>query len=283
VTERGAIEIRAGKPDRVVVTGTVTVRLGLTTPPNAIDLARAIAATPPVQREQSTIRLRPPAGNAERRAATVSYIVEVPPRTSVTTRTDSGATSVSGVGGATAITTESAAIRLAQMGGTVIVITGSGAIEANQVAGAMVVTTRSSAFKGIGLGGGLTLRTGSGAVNATFTGNGVVSVETGSSGIRLVNVRGPLHTTSRSGRTIVSGTPSGAWELSAGSGSMELTLDRAADVTLDLATGSGSIVLRGLTVQGSVSKQRVSGKVGNGGPAIRASTRSGSLLLSRSS
>src|SRR6478672_4732509 len=55
VTERGAIEIRAGKPDRVVVTGTVTVRPGLNTPPNAIDLARAIAATPPVQREQSTI------------------------------------------------------------------------------------------------------------------------------------------------------------------------------------------------------------------------------------
>jgi hypothetical protein len=279
VTERGAIEVRVGRADRVVVTGTVTVRLAVSTPPNAIDLAKAIAASPPVQREQSTLRLRPPAGDAERRAVTVSYVVEVPPGTNVTTRTDSGATTVTGVGGAIAVTTESAAINLAQLAGTVIVTTGSGAIEATQVSGPMVVTTRSSAFKGQALGGSLTLQTQSGAVEAAFTGEGSVNVQTGSSGIRLANVRGPLRTASSSGRMIVSGTPKGAWELTNGSGSMELTLDKTGGATVDLTSGSGSVSLQGVAVEGSVSKKHVTGNVRGGGAILRAFSRSGSLLL----
>jgi hypothetical protein len=282
VTERGAIEVRAGKADRLVVSGTVTVRLAVNTPPNAIDLARAIAASPPVQREQSTLRLRPPAGDAERRAVTVSYVVEVPPGTSVTTRTDSGATRISGVGGAVSVNTQSAAIDLAQLSGTVIVMTGSGAIDANQVSGPLVVTTQSSGFKGQALGGSLTLHTGSGAVEAAFTGEGSVNVHTESSGIRLANVRGALHTESNSGRMIVSGLPKGAWELTNGSGSMELTLDRTGGVTVDLTSGSGSVSLQGVSVEGNVSKKRVTGNVRGGGALLRAFSRSGSLLLRNS-
>jgi hypothetical protein len=279
VTERGAIELRAGTADRIVVTGTVTVRLAVNTPPDAIDLARAIAASPPVQREQSTLRLRPPATDAERRAVTVSYVVEMPRGTSVTTRSDSGATSVSGVGGAIAVNTESAAIHLTQLSGTVIVTTGSGAIDANQVTGPLVVTTGSSAFKGQALGGSLTLQSSSGAVDATFNGDANVDVQTGSSAIRLTNVRGPLRTASRSGRVIVTGTPKGAWELSNGSGSVDMTLDRTAGVTVDLASGSGSVALQGVAVEGNVSKRRVTGTIRGGGAMVRAASRSGSLLL----
>jgi hypothetical protein len=279
VTERGAIEIHAGKADRVVVTGTVTVRIGVTTPVNGVELAKAVAASPPVQREKSTVRLRPPMGDAERRAVTVSYQVEVPPGTSVTATSDSGATTVTGLKGAVAITTQSAAIHLAQLGGAVIVTTGSGAVDATQMAGMMVVTTRSSAFNGDGLGGGLTLQTSSGEVHAAFTAAAPVSIQTGSSAIRLVNVRGPLRTTSRSGRMTVSGVPAGAWELANGSGSMELTLARYSPMTVDLVTGSGSIALQGIAVQGNVSKQRVTGTVSGGGPVVHAATRSGSLVI----
>jgi hypothetical protein len=279
ITERGAIEIHAGTADRIVVSGTVTVRPGVTTPPNAMDLARALASSPPVQREQSTLKLRPPPTDAERRAVTVSYVVEVPPGTSVTTRTDSGATTIGGVGGAIAITTESAAIHLSQLAGTVIVTTGSGAIDATQVTGTMVVRTGSSAFKGQALGGSLTLQSQSGAVDAAFTGDASVDVQTGSSSVRLANVRGPLRAASQSGRLIVSGTPKGAWELTSGSGSMEMMLGRADGVTLDLTSGSGSVSLQGVTVDGSVSKKRVTGTVHGGGAMLRAVSRSGSLLL----
>jgi hypothetical protein len=41
-TTRGRITVRAGEPGRVVVTGAATVRVGLTVPPNAVDLARSV-------------------------------------------------------------------------------------------------------------------------------------------------------------------------------------------------------------------------------------------------
>jgi hypothetical protein len=282
VTERGAIEIVAGRADRMVVTGTVTVRVGTTNPLSAPDVARAVAASPPVQRERTTLRLRPPATDAERRAVTVSYRVEVPPGTALSTRTDSGATSITGVKGAISVNTQSAAVRLAQLGGTVIVATGSGAVDVSQTMGPLMVTTRSSAFKGTAIGGGLTMQTSSGAVAAAFSAPASVSVETGSSEIRLTGVRGPLRALSRSGRFFVSGTPSGGWELLNGSGSMELTLEGDRGMNLDLVSRSGSITTRGFTVDGTVQKLRVVGKVRGGGPVVRAETRSGSLLLKSS-
>ena len=279
ITERGAIEIVAGRADRMVVSGTVTVRVGTTNPLNAPDVARAVAAAPPVQRERTTVRLRPPSGDAERRAVTVSYRVEVPPGTALSTRTDSGATSITGVTGAISVNTESAAIRLAQLGGTVIVATGSGAVDVSQTKGSLMVTTKSSAFKGVAIGGGLTLQTSSGAVDATFSAPGSVSVQTGSSQIRLTGVRGPLRASSQSGRFFISGTPGGGWDLMNGSGSMELTFEGDAGMNVDLVSRSGSITMRGFTVDGTVQKLRVVGKVRGGGPVVHAETRSGSLLL----
>jgi hypothetical protein len=279
VTERGAIEIVAGRTDRILVHGTVTVRVGAANPLNAPDVARAVAASPPVQRAGATLRLRPPMTDAEKRAVTVSYRVEVPPGIALSTRTDSGATTITGVTGAVSVTTDSAAIHLAQLGGTVIVATGSGAVDAGQIKGSLVVTTKSSAFKGTGLGGGLTLQTSSGAVDAAFTGNGLVSVQTGSSGMRLANVRGALRASSRSGRFIVSGTPGAAWELVNGSGNVELTLQGEGGLNVDLVSHSATIALRGVAVDGTVQKLRVVGKVRGGGPLIRVETRSGSIVL----
>ena len=65
-TIRGKIDISVGEPDRVVVRGTTTVRVGLTSPPTAYELAKKVAANPPIQQEVDLIRLRPPLGEADR-------------------------------------------------------------------------------------------------------------------------------------------------------------------------------------------------------------------------
>jgi hypothetical protein len=123
------------------------------------------------------------------------------------------------------------------------------------------------------------LQTSSGAVDAAFTGNGLISAQTGSSEMRLANVRGPLRASSRSGRFIVAGTPAAAWELVNGSGNVELTLQGAGGMNVDLASQSSTISLRGVAVDGTVQKLRVVGKVRGGGPLIRVETRSGSIVL----
>jgi Putative adhesin len=277
-TIRGKIDITVGAPGQVVVTGNATVRIGLTLPANAVDIARRVASAPPIERDGKTIRLRPPAGEDERRAVTVNYQVRVPPETEVSSVSDSGATTVHGVAGHVVVRTQSGAIELAGLGATAAVTTGSGAVAVDGVAGALSVITSSSGFTGRALRSGLHVRTGSGAVDAAFTGSGDVDVQTASSAIRLRGVNGAVTASSQSGRVSVEGVPSRPWQFSTGSGSMDIVIPPDAALTLDASSRSGSVTVRP-PVQGSVSKRNVNGTIGGGGPLVHVTSRSGSVVV----
>jgi hypothetical protein len=276
-TNRGKIEISVGEPGRIVVNGDVTVRVGWNLPADAIELARKIAAAPPIQQEGRTIRLRPPSGADERRAVTINYQVRVPPQTDILSASDSGATTIHGVTGSVDARTQSGAIELAGLGATATVTTGSGAVTVDGVAGALTVTTSSSAFTGRALGSGLRARTASGAIDAAFNGAGDIDVQTSSSAIRLRAVKGGVTASSQSGRVSVEGAPTGPWTLSTGSGAMDIAIAANLPLTMDASSQSGSVTVLGSTVQGSVSKRKVNGTVGGGGPLVRATSRSGSI------
>lgn len=282
VTNRGKIDVTRGGPGRVVVGGTVTVRIGLNVPANAVDLAKKIAASSPVTRDNSTIQLRPPSNDDERRAVTVSYQVQVPPDTEIRSESDSGATTVRDVSGRVTVRTQSAAIDLARLGGPADVTTGSGAVTVDGVDGALSVTTSSSAFTGRLLRGALRLRTQSGAVDASFAGSGDVDVKTGSSAITLRGIKGGLMASAQSGHVSADGTPRSQWDVSSGSGGIDIGLDPAAPCSIDLSSGSGSVKIVGVRVQGSLARQKVTGTIGAGGPLVRATSRSGSIVLSAS-
>src|SRR5262245_51584566 len=124
-TMRGKIDITVGEPGRIVVNGTATARFGWNILANAVEVARNVAADPPVQQVGQTIRLRVPDDPAIRRAVTVAYQVQVPANTKVLTVSESGATSVRGVSGEVEVRTQSGAIELSRLGGSVDVTTGS--------------------------------------------------------------------------------------------------------------------------------------------------------------
>ena len=207
-TTQGAVDVRAGTGSRIVVKGSVAVRLGWDVPANAAALVRAVADHPPVAQDGQTVRVQPPTDADERRAVTISYVIEVPAPTSVRLATQSGAASVSGVAGSVNLTTQ------------------SGATHISDVTGAVHVTTQSAA---------LTLRTIGGATTAL----------------------------SQSGAVTVDGTR----------GSLSVKTQSSA--------GSGSVTLRGASVQagGVVEKKSIRGDVGSDGPVIRANSRSGSVMI----
>jgi hypothetical protein len=277
-TMRGRIDVGVGEPGRIVVRGTVTVRVAWDAPPDAVEIAKRIADRPPVERDGETIRLRAPADALERRAVTVSYRVIVPPDTRVSTDSESGATTIRGVAGAVVVRTQSAAIDLSGLRGGADVTTGSGAVSIDDVSGPLAVVTGSSAFTGRALRGDVSVRTRSGAVDAGFAGPGYVDVSTGSSSISLRGVRGGLNATSRSGRVMVEGTPQDTWDLSTGSGGVDVTIAAASPITLDAGTGSGSVRVE-MPLEGSVTKRSVTGTILGGGPVVRAISRSGSIRV----
>jgi Putative adhesin len=277
-TERGRIDVSAGEVGKVTVRGTVTVRLGLNVPLDAVAIAKRVAANPPVQRENTTLRLRPPVSDDERRAVTIAYDVIVPKGTRVITRTDSGATSVRDVSGPVSVTTQSAAIDLRDLGNSVEIRTGSGGVRASSVGGDVNVSTDSSSITLRNLKAGLRARTQSGEVNVTFVGKGDVDVETASSAIDLSDVNGGLSVTSNSGLIRISGVPASPWRANTGSSRIELGIRRNATFTLDARSDSSDVELDGFAVD-ETRKGVAAGNVRGGGPIVRAASRSGRIRV----
>jgi Putative adhesin len=259
-TGRGKISVTAGQTGRIVVHGTVTVRAGVDVPADAIAIAQRVAADPPVTHSADAVRLAAPTDGRVHRAVTVSYEVEVPHATRVTTVSGSGETRVSGVAGPVSVRTQSAAIAIGRLDGSAEVTTGSGGVAADAVGGVLTVTTSSGGITATGIRGGLQARTQSGSVEATMAGAGTVGVHTGSSGVRLRGV-------------------AGATTVETGSGRIEVWLAENPRLNLDATTRSGSVDVRALEVDGSVEKRRVVGTIGGGGAQMRLVTRSGSIRV----
>ena len=280
-TDRGKIEVIAGRPGRVVIEGAASVRVGWNVPSNAVELARQVAAAPPIEYADQTVRLRLPADSAAQQAVIVNYRVEVPPGTEVRTRTDSGATSIRGVEGAVDIRTHSSAIEVGDISGAVQIATGSGAVRASDVSGALSVSTESSAIRLSRLGSSLKARTQSGEINADLRGTGDVDVETGSSAITLQGVRGGLAVRTQSGRVNVQGAPTRDWKATTGSSNVMFDLEQTDGFVVDAVTRSSHIDIKGINVNGSVTKQTVKGTVGNGGPTVMVRTGNGQIHIVR--
>jgi Putative adhesin len=259
-TVRGKIAVTAGQPGRVVVRGTVTVRVGVDVPADAVAIAQQAAADPPLSQSDDAVRLATPTDGRVRRAVTVSYEVQVPPVTRVTTTSESGETHVTGVTGPVVVRTQSGAIAVARLGGNADVATGSGAVEVDTVAGILKVTTSSSGIAARAIRGGLYVRTQSGSVEATMAGGGDVDVHTGSSGVRLHGVSGPT-------------------AVETGSGRIEIWLAPGVAVTLDALTRSGGVDVRAVKVDGTIDKRHVVGKIRGGGAQMTLVTRSGSIKI----
>ena len=277
-TVRGTINVVSGEADRIQIGGAVTIRIGIDVPENPLEIAQRIAANPPIERVGDTVRLRPPADARDRKAVTVNYDVRVPPHTKIVSVSDSGETTLAGLTGAVDVRTQSGAIGLQRIAGATTVSTGSGAVLVEGTSAPLTVTTSSSAFTARALGGHIHVRTMSGAVDARFEGAGDVDIETGSSAIHLRGVRGALTAATRSGRITVEGQPNRQWAISTGSSAVDVAV-AGPPLTLDATTGSGSVQVTGATVTGTVSKRAVNGSVGNGGPPVRISTRSGSIRI----
>jgi DUF4097 and DUF4098 domain-containing protein YvlB len=278
-TVRGKIDVVAGSPGSVVVEGDVTVRAGWDVPANAVELARQVAASPPIEQEGAVVRLLIPTDRASQRAVTIRYRVQVPPDTEVQSTSNSGATSIHGIAAPVDVRTQSGAIDLAGLTGAVRVTSGSGAVSADNVAGALTVNTSSSGFTGTGLGSSLRVRTQSGAIEAALTGSGDVDVQTGSSAIRLRGVRGALTAKTQSGKLTVQGAPGRNWSAVTGSSAVDFNLESTTPFSLDASSRSGEIVVEGGRVDGAIAKRAVKGTVGGGGSMVQINTGSGSIRL----
>ena len=278
-TVRGAIRVTGGDPGLIVIRGHVTARFPWNVFAGGVATARQVAAAPPITQEGRTISLGTRSNPAEERPIIVEYDVRVPPDTVVIAESDSGAITVHRVSGTVDIRTHSSAIDVMEIDGSVSVRTGSGAVVVDGVAGALSVTTGSSAFRGRAVEGPLRVRTRTGAIDAVLSGDGDADVETDSSAVRISGIRGGLTAATQSGRLSFDGVPRRDWVVATTSGNVDVLIDAPLPLTVNARTGSGSVRVTAPEVQGSISKRQVIGAIAGGGALVKVASRSGSIAI----
>jgi DUF4097 and DUF4098 domain-containing protein YvlB len=177
--------------------------------------------------------------------------------------------------------TGSGNVTVDRISGETKVSSGSGDLKINSVKGILYADTGSGNIHAEDIAGDVFVNTGSGDVEVRQSAGGSVKAQTGSGNIRLHGVKGGLRADAGSGDIQAEGDPTSDWRLGAGSGNITLKVPTQASFNLDARTSSGTLKLNShqVTTQGTLAKNHIQGKVGNGGVLLDIHTGSGDIEL----
>ena len=278
-TGSGSIEVHRGGSNQIHVVGRISANEWFGGG-NAEERVKKIESNPPIQQSGNDIRIGHIDDPELKHNISISYEITVPENTQLRSSSGSGNQDIAGIAGALEVNTGSGSLKLSNIGAGVRAHTGSGSIDADGVHGSLYARTGSGSIHATNVAGGFDGQTGSGHLTLDQSAPGSVHAETGSGGLELDNVKGSLQASAGSGDIRVQGEATGGWTVRTGSGSVQLRLPSNASFDLDAHTGSGSINLaHPVTVQGSVGRKEVKGKVGGGGVPVEVQTGSGSIQI----
>ena len=277
-TGSGSVNVRTGSSSEVQVTGHVKVTNWFGG--DADERIKRIEANPPIQQNGNDIRIGHTNDTELLHNISISYELVVPPETELHSHTGSGSQSVEGIRRTVEIESGSGSLKLSDIGDTVRAETGSGEIVIDRVKGNVQTKTGSGSIHATDIAGGFEAHTGSGHITLEQTASGSVHADTGSGGMELRGVHGSLEAQAGSGTITAEGNPTGAWTVHSGSGTIRLKLASDAAFDLDAHTSSGSIsVSQPVTVQGSMGRKELRGKVRGGGVPVEVQTGSGNIEI----
>ncbi|MCU1287000.1 MAG: hypothetical protein JWO13_3350 [Acidobacteriales bacterium] len=280
-TGSGDIRIHSGNTTSVVVSARISANDtwfggGL----SAEEKVKKIEANPPITQSGSFIRIGRIDDRDLRNNVSISYDVTVPNTSRVRTETGSGDQNVQDVQGPLKASSGSGTISASKIGSEVRVSTGSGDINLDDVKGSVYASAGSGTIKAGGIAGSFYADTGSGDVTLSQTAPGHVSAKTGSGHVVLKNVKGGVEARTGSGGVEAQGEAKSDWDIHTGSGDVILRLPSQAAFNVDARSSSGNVTVNHpLTIQGTMKKNRVQGKVGAGGPALNVETGSGEIRI----
>lgn len=277
-TGSGSINVRTGDASSVRVSGTIRAAGGFFTSEGAEKKVRFLETNPPIEQHDNIIKIGQIEDPELQHNISISYELVVPAETRLRSATGSGNQTIDGVRGPLDTSTGSGHLRASNIGSEVRASTGSGGIELEGVNGGVHASTGSGPIRAMHVAGGLRASTGSGNITFEQTAPGDVDVETGSGRVEFRNVRGAVRAHTASGTIVGEGEGTGTWRLGTASGSVTVRLPSKPGFNLHARTVSGSITTdRALTVQGTIGRRQLNGKVGDGGFLLDVSTVSGNI------
>lgn len=276
----GSITVRTGNSGTVSVSANIRASSSWLFGGNEEAKVREIEKNPPIEQTGNIIHIGRIADSELIRHISIDYEVTVPPQTKLNAHTGSGGISVNGIQLPVTAKTGSGNITVENIGAEARINSGSGGLNIHGVKGSLHAETGSGSIRGEGVAGEITATTGSGSVELEQVAPGDARVETGSGSIKLRGIKGGLRVSTGSGGIHAEGEATHDWHLGAGSGSITLKLPPSSSFNLDARTSSGTLqVNHQVTVQGSLSKSHIQGKVGSGGVIVDVHTGSGNIAI----
>lgn len=278
-TGSGTIQVHRGGSGQVHVVGHIQASEWWAGG-DAVERVKKIESNPPVQQSGNDIRVGHIDDPELRRNISISYELTVPESTQLRASSGSGNEAIADIAGPVDANSGSGGIRISNIGSGVRAHTGSGDLDIEGANGNVYARTGSGSIHARNIAGGFDGETGSGHLTLEQSAPGSVRASTGSGGLELRNVKGSLQAQAGSGDIRIEGEATGGWVVHTGSGSVNLRLPQNASFDLDAHTGSGSIDLsHPVTVQGSIGRHDVKGRVGGGGVPVQVQTGSGSIRI----
>ena len=163
--------------------------------------------------------------------------------------------------------------------------TGDGSVTSESFHGNLRISSGDGSIDAHGLKGQVRLHSGDGHIEGDDL-DGALIADSGDGHIRVRGRFDALTLKTGDGSVTaeaISGSKlSGDWNLRSGDGSITLRLANGFDADLDASTGDGSISLDfPVTVSGSISRSRIHGTMGKGGPPLYIHTGDGSIHIEK--
>ena len=279
ISGSGNVKVHVGGNNSVRVYATIRARdswFGL----SAQEKIKRLQSNPPIEQQGNSIHVGRIEDRELQQNVSIDYDVTVPAQTKVMAQTGSGDQVIDGVQLSVNAHTGSGNITVTNVAAGARVRAGSGNLRLSNVNGSLDGETGSGNIRANGIAGDVTVNTGSGEIDVEQVAKGNVRASAGSGNVKLHGVKGGLRAETGSGNVTVDGEPNGDWRVGAGSGNIDLRVPSNASFNLNAHTSSGRLTVnRQVTMQGTFSRNRVQGKVGNGGVLLDLHTGSGDIQI----
>jgi hypothetical protein len=278
-TGSGRVTVKPGGAGSVIVHATVRVGDSWGGGDAQARLQR-ILQNPPIEQNGNIIRIGRIDDPELTRNVSISYDITTPAETRLSSKTGSGDIVAEGLRGPAEVSSGSGTLRLDNIGDHVRANTGSGDIHVSNTKGEARISTGSGRIEATGIGGAFDGSTGSGDIVMDQSSPGSVNVGTGSGTITLRNVKGALKVSTGSGDVRAQGEMTGDWRVETGSGRVQMELPQQASFDLYARSSSGRITVdHEVTMQGTLNRHEVRGKIKGGGYMVDLRTGSGDIVV----
>jgi DUF4097 and DUF4098 domain-containing protein YvlB len=238
-------------------------------------------SNPPIEQKGDTIRIGKSLSGV--RNLTISYTIEVPHDTEVTTTMASGSQTIRDVRGPVKAQSASGSIRVERVDREAQLSTSSGSVDATDVGDDVRGNSVSGNVSVANIKGDVNVRTQSGVVKVAKPG-GRVEAETASGALHVQGAANDVKARSASGTIEVQGNPASNsyWELHTSSGEVRLGVPSSANFQFSADAASGNIRADVPIVIEEQGKHSLRAHVGGGGARVEVHTESGNIRINGS-